>query len=145
MSLSQFRGRGRAYKCARCGKEDRKGRMISHILKHHVPFERIPYSCSLCSFRCSDKKSLVDHVKKYSRHKEEESKFGPQDYSKILRMASNPYNIGEDDMIQLSREHSMQWHGRRVTLPESPLDESEGFLRRRKMLSFRVVYLCPNG
>lgn len=90
MSLQQFRGRGRAYRCTRCSKVDRKGRMISHVLKHHIPFEWVPFSCSLCSFRCTEEKALLDHIKKYSRHQDEEAKLGQPDYTKILRMAPNP-------------------------------------------------------
>ncbi|XP_060551564.1 uncharacterized protein LOC132713111 [Ruditapes philippinarum] len=132
MSLTQFKGRGRAYKCVRCGKVDRKGRMVSHVLKHHVPFDRVPYSCSFCSFRCTDKKSLLDHIKKYSRHRDEETRFGQPDYSKILKMAENPYVIGVDDMVQLSKELSVQWHGRHLTQSENPFDDSEGLFEEEE-------------
>ncbi|XP_060561060.1 uncharacterized protein LOC132720854 [Ruditapes philippinarum] len=121
MSLSQFRNRGRAYKCKRCTKVQRKGRMVAHILKHHVPFDRVPFACSLCGFRCLDKQALMDHITKYTRHREEESRYGTPDYKKILHMAGNPYQIGDDDMEQLSRDESLRWHARNQ-IQEGPDD-----------------------
>ncbi|KAH3786980.1 hypothetical protein DPMN_165099 [Dreissena polymorpha] len=58
----------KSWRCKNCSKKDRKGRLMGHILKHHVVFDRVPFSCNLCSFRCNDKNTLVDHLKNYKRH-----------------------------------------------------------------------------
>jgi hypothetical protein len=47
-------------------------------------------------------------------------------------MAEKPYVIGEDDMVQLSKELSVQWHGRHLTQSENPLDDSEGLFEEEE-------------
>ena len=102
---------------------DRKGRTVAHILKHHIPFDRVPYSCSLCSFRCLDKDTLVKHINQYKRHREEVRKAGGKvDHTKVLNRSSNPRFIGNDDMILLSREEP----DRIFTSPEDPLEGLDG-------------------
>ena len=87
--------------------------MISHVLKHHVPMDQVPFSCSLCMFRCQEQKTLVEHIRKYNRHVEAELKLGFQpNYTEILNKSANPHVIGDSDMVQLDREESYRWHGR---------------------------------
>ena len=83
----------RRYKWQVCGKEDRKGRLIDQVLKYHVPMDRVPFSCSLCNFRCTDKKTLVSHLNNYQRHKEEVLRSGITDTSSVLSRAENPINV----------------------------------------------------
>ncbi|XP_053376095.1 uncharacterized protein LOC128547392 [Mercenaria mercenaria] len=114
--------RGRQYQCRRCLKVDRRGRTVAHILKHHVPFDQMPYSCSLCSFRCFDKDTLVNHISQYRRHKEEVAKAGGKvDHSRVLNRSSNPKYVGDEDMILLTHED----HGRKCTRQEDPLDDRD--------------------
>ena len=80
----------RRYKCKLCGKEDRKGRILGHVLKYHIPMDRVPFSCSLCNFRCTDKATLVGHINQYQRHREEAAKLGVSNLSQILNRSSNP-------------------------------------------------------
>ena len=42
--------RSMPYRYLECGNEDR---LVGHVLKHHIPFNRAPY---YCSFRCTQKK-----------------------------------------------------------------------------------------
>ncbi|KAH3701642.1 hypothetical protein DPMN_076632 [Dreissena polymorpha] len=68
--------RHKKYRCRACGKADRKSRVVDHVLKYHVPMDRVPFSCSLCNFRCLEQHELMDHVRKYRRHIDEASKLG---------------------------------------------------------------------
>ena len=80
----------RRYKCKLCGKEDRKGRILDHVLKYHIPMDRVPFSCSLCNFRCMDKATLIGHINQYQRHREEAAKLGVSNLSQVLNRSSNP-------------------------------------------------------
>ncbi|KAH3862104.1 hypothetical protein DPMN_025067 [Dreissena polymorpha] len=85
--------RHRKYKCRVCGKADRKSRSIAHVLKYHVSLDRVPYSCSLCNFRCMEENELMNHVKKYQRHVKKVSKLGFPDSKILLNKAENPIDI----------------------------------------------------
>ncbi|XP_060574632.1 uncharacterized protein LOC132732260 [Ruditapes philippinarum] len=112
--------KGRAYQCRKCSKVDRKGRTIAHILKHHVPFDQVPYSCSLCNFRCQDKETLVKHINSYKRHKDEILKAGGKvDHSKVLNRSVNPKYNFENDLVLLNKFDSSERFGRQ----EDPLDD----------------------
>ncbi|KAH3739303.1 hypothetical protein DPMN_045953 [Dreissena polymorpha] len=72
---------------------------MGHILKHHVVFDRVPFSCSLCSFRCNDKKTLVDHLKNYTRHLAEVAdRQGRISLDRVLQRSENPYWVSQKDM-----------------------------------------------
>ncbi|KAH3800120.1 hypothetical protein DPMN_153747 [Dreissena polymorpha] len=89
----------KSWRCKHCGKEDRKGRLMGHILKHHVVFYRVPFSCSICSFRCNDKKTLVDHLKNYKRHLAEVAdRQGRISLDRVLQRSENPYWVSQKDM-----------------------------------------------
>ena len=87
--------RHKRYRCKSCSKEDRKGRMVAHVLKHHVSMDQAPFYCSLCSFRCTEKKQLTDHLTKYKRHREEAARREPQPLGDILHFSLNPVNVDE--------------------------------------------------
>jgi len=91
----------KAWGCTRCGKKDRKGRVIDHILKDHVPADRVPYRCTLCKFRCQDPDTLQKHITAYSRHVEAEQRGGKPNYHLVLKKSANPMFITEDDLFPL--------------------------------------------
>ncbi|KAH3786704.1 hypothetical protein DPMN_164813 [Dreissena polymorpha] len=79
-------------RCKHCGKEDRKERLMGHILKHHVVFDRVP-------FRCNDKKTLVDHLKNYKRHLAViADRQGRISLDRVLQRSENPYWVSQKDM-----------------------------------------------
>jgi hypothetical protein len=73
--------------------------MLKDVVKHFVK-------------RCQEKQSLLDHINKYSRHREGEAKRQVPDYFKVLRKSSNPYCVGDEDVIQLSKKESIKWFSR---------------------------------
>ena len=91
------------YKCKVCGKVDRRGRTVAHILKKHVSLDRVPYSCSLCNFRCTEKKDLHGHLERYARHVEEMSRTGITDLTQVLNQSPNPIQV-EELMVDLDTE-----------------------------------------
>ena len=52
--------------------------------------DRIPYVCSLCNFRCTDKATLLNHVTQYQRHRTEVLRLGITDQSTVLQKSQNP-------------------------------------------------------
>ena len=122
-----FKNRGRAYRCKACGKIDRKGRMEGHVLKVHIPDERVPFLCTLCNFRCQDATTLMSHLTQYARHREAESKCGnPLDYVSILRKSVSPEFVGDAHMAALSKEESGQWYARHsITANENIFEDEE--------------------
>ena len=94
--------RHRRYRCKSCQKEDRRGRMVAHVLKRHVSLDQAPYYCSLCSFCYTEKKQLTDHLTKYKRHREEAAKREPQPLTEILHFSLNPANV-EEYMIPIAK------------------------------------------
>ncbi|XP_052792410.1 uncharacterized protein LOC128226528 [Mya arenaria] len=93
---------GRMWQCARCGKQDRKGRVAAHILKEHIPLHQVPFHCLLCQFRCLDSNTLRDHVSQYSRHVSQEKNMRkPIDYAQFLVKAERPIHITSNDMFQV--------------------------------------------
>lgn len=97
--------RHKKYRCSECGKEDRHGRLVGHVLKHHVPFDRAPYYCSLCSFRCVQKKELAEHLTKYKRHGEELARRPQAELSDILHFSANPAKV-EDFIVAITAKES---------------------------------------
>ena len=119
----EIKNRGRAYRCNRCHKVLRKSRMEAHIMKVHVPMDQVPYYCALCSFRCTERQTLLDHLRSYRPHRQAEAKAEkPINYTDILRRSDNPYTIGETDMTVLSREESYRWHAGGLSLDDTPAD-----------------------
>ncbi|KAH3715251.1 hypothetical protein DPMN_057957 [Dreissena polymorpha] len=89
------------YRCNRCQKTDRKGRLMAHIFKHHVPFDEAHFSCSLCSFRCQTQQHLIDHITKYAPHVKEAKARGVTDLRRYLIRSENPYTVSEADIKRL--------------------------------------------
>ncbi|KAH3693583.1 hypothetical protein DPMN_081017 [Dreissena polymorpha] len=85
--------RHKKYRCRACGKIDRKSRVIGHVLKYHVPMDKVPFSCSLCNFRCLEQQELMDHVRKYRRHVDEARKHSVPDTTTLLNQAAQPIAI----------------------------------------------------
>lgn len=100
--------------------------MVGHILKTHIPMDRAPFYCTLCSFRCQDRDTLAAHIKKYRRHRDEEVKSGTPDYTQVLKKAANPIYVGDSDMVVLSKEESLRWHARHKMNQEDPLNDPYG-------------------
>lgn len=97
--------RHRLWQCKTCGKTDRKSRVVTHIWKHHIPFDMVPFSCFLCGFRCHTKQELVTHLTDYPRHREEAAKYGGKvDLVKVLHQAPTPYYVSENDMLLVQPE-----------------------------------------
>ncbi|KAH3863333.1 hypothetical protein DPMN_026318 [Dreissena polymorpha] len=90
----------KSWQCKHCEKEDRKGRLIGHILKHHVVFDRLPFSFSRCSFRCNDKKTLVDHLENYKRHfAEVADRQGRISLDRVLQRSENLYWVKDMEPV----------------------------------------------
>ncbi|KAH3814429.1 hypothetical protein DPMN_142927 [Dreissena polymorpha] len=72
---------------------------MGYILKHHVVIYRVSFSCNICSFRCNDKKTLVDHLKNYKRHLAEVAdRQGRICLDRVLKRSENPYWVSQEDM-----------------------------------------------
>jgi len=69
--------------------------MVAHVLKDHIPLDRVPYYCTLCNFRCQEAKTLEDHLTDYEPHVKEEARIGSPDYSRILKYSDNPAKVEE--------------------------------------------------
>lgn len=81
------------YRCRVCGKLDRKGRLVGHLLKRHVSLDQVPFSCSLCNFRCTAPADLLQHITRYQRHVEEVQRTGLVDLKAVLQKSENPVNV----------------------------------------------------
>ena len=65
--------KGRAYMCNICVEQpfaDTKNRFHGHYMKYHAKLNELPYFCSLCNFRCLEKKQLIDHIYAYKLHRQ---------------------------------------------------------------------------
>ncbi|KAH3693957.1 hypothetical protein DPMN_081396 [Dreissena polymorpha] len=110
-----------SWRCKRCGKKNTEEQIMGHILKHHVTLDRVPFSCSICSFRCNDNKTLVRHLKHYRRHVEEvTSRKGRISLDKVLQRSENPYWVSKTDMEPVQGLYGCS------TMSESPTTENAG-------------------
>ncbi|KAH3824624.1 hypothetical protein DPMN_126461 [Dreissena polymorpha] len=96
----------RVYQCRRCPRYGRKNRIVSHVMRDHVPADRVPFYCTLCNFRCQDAATLKSHIQRYKRHQREEAMAGGKHYLTWLQKAEYPIFVGGSDIIRLSREES---------------------------------------
>ncbi|MEW8544497.1 MAG: hypothetical protein AB2693_13280 [Candidatus Thiodiazotropha sp.] len=105
--------KGRAYECLHCGRQgktliDVKSRVEDHILKYHLGLDQAPFYCSLCLFRSTEKKPLLEHVFRHSRHRQEAQNKNIVDSTPYLKESQNPYKMGSADLRQLSQEESLK-------------------------------------
>ncbi len=102
--------RGRAYRCRHCPTTmplvGEKGRVESHIYKTHVPLEKVPFYCKLCTFRFTRHYDLEKHVLTFKMHKTRARPDVPDETWLVQSM--DPYFIGHNDMEQLSVAESEQ-------------------------------------
>lgn len=74
VAIEKAKKRGRAYQCLACyfkkGERwiDEVGKLEDHILRSHMPPERITFSCQLCLFKCLGRDQLLRPVSHYARH-----------------------------------------------------------------------------
>ncbi|WAR04901.1 hypothetical protein MAR_020270 [Mya arenaria] len=93
------------YRCRRCDKVGRRYQVVAHILKAHVPIERVPFFCTRCFFRCQDRDTLWNHTERYRGHINEVKKNGPTGELKdILRASTNPWYVTDKDMVMIDCE-----------------------------------------
>ena len=116
--------RGRAYKCLHCQGPSpcigEKRRVESHVYKTHIPLERSPYFCKLCTFRCTAQEDLERHVSSFGPHKTRETEYREQNRDSdfnietFLLKSTNPYYVTAADMQCMSVEESETvWQERR--------------------------------
>ena len=110
--------------CRRCSLNgvrmaDRRYRLVDHILKYHIPMDRVPYSCSLCMFRCMEQQTLLNHVTKYQRHVRLAKELKVTNHIQFMVVAKQPVVIGDDDMVPVARE---EVSGTSASV-ESPFDD----------------------
>ena len=94
--------------------------MESHVYNTHIPLERSPFYCKLCTFRCTTQEDLERHVQNFGPHKTRENEYRETyketdfDLEKSLLKSNNPYYVTAADMLCLSVEESEQvWQNRR--------------------------------
>jgi len=118
--------RRRAYRCVRCSmtglnRVNRRDRIAHHVLKYHVPLDEVPFSCTLCLFRCMDKASQVSHINNYRPHRNKAAEMGVLDHSPFLSESIKPVVLDERYMVRLSKEESAAWLSRQPsTCQEEP-------------------------
>ena len=105
--------KGRAYECLHCSRQgktviDVKSRVEDHILKYHLGLDQAPFYCTLCLFRSTEKKPLLEHVFRHSRHRQEAQNKNIVDSTPYLKESQNPYKLGSADYHQLSQEESVK-------------------------------------
>ena len=113
-TLKRLRHRGRANRCNTCLADDgktvimEKGRMEAHVYKEHVALARVPFRCTLCQFRCQDRKTLDDHVLNYKPHVKAVKAGRGQVPEDCLKESSNPYFASEEDYHVFSQDESVR-------------------------------------
>jgi len=97
------------YECLQCREVgvstiNRKGRIEDHVLKYHLPLDKVPYYCTLCLFRCTEWATLVHHVTKYSRHTQLAKAQTILDHTPFLIQSKKPETIDERYMVPVTEE-----------------------------------------
>jgi len=106
--------RKEAFRCVRCSLDGvdrihRRERLVHHVLKCHVPLDEVPFSCTLCPFRCMDKASQVSHINNYRPHMNKAAEMGVLDHSPFLSESIKPVVLDERYMVRLSKEETAAW------------------------------------
>lgn len=99
---------------------------MAHVLKKHVSMDRVPYSCGLCNFRCTERVDLVKHLTQYKRHVEETRRPGVIiDYNTMLQRSENPVDL-DLYMEDLDVSHTSLIDEALVTEDQSLFETPEG-------------------
>ena len=88
---------------------DEIGKLEDHILRTHIPPERIPFVCQLCKFKCLRQEQLVRHVTHYARHVSMAAGRSIIDHGPYLCRSQNPYQVMEMDYFKWSQEASLKF------------------------------------
>ena len=115
VAVEKAKKRDRAYQCLAChfkkGERwvDEIGKLEDHILRTHMPPERIPFICQLCKFKCMRRDQLLRHVSHYARHVTMAAGRNIISHEPWLCSSENPYVITELDYFKLSPEESLKF------------------------------------
>ena len=104
LQMNRLSNGGLAYRCNHCGKVDRKGRLVGHILRDHVPQDRVPFYCTLCRFRCETRDDCIKHLTKYAGHVRAVGNTTNIDLNQVLIKSGNPWFVSSSDMTQVPDE-----------------------------------------
>ena len=113
--IERARHRGRAYQCMACyfqkGEKwvDEIGKLEDHILRNHIPPERIPFFCQLCKFKCLKQDQLVRHVTHYARHVSMAASRRIIDHGPYLCRSTDPHEISDLDVFKWSQDDSLKF------------------------------------
>ncbi|XP_052271790.1 uncharacterized protein LOC127872504 [Dreissena polymorpha] len=91
-------------KYSHCGKVDRKGRLVAHILRDHEPEKQVPFFCTLCKFRCETRDDLLKHLTKYAGHVRAVGSNQNIDLKQILIKSNVPWFVSANDMTPIREE-----------------------------------------
>ena len=121
--------RGKCYACLHCQAQGKtyvevRYRMVAHIYKHHLALDKAPFYCTLCLLRCSTKSSLLNHVSKYSRHRQAIAELGQVDSQRFLVENPDPATLIQGiDFRELTSEEA----SRMVLTKPAPESGDEAF------------------
>ena len=120
INMTEKTGRGRAYKCLQCGYMEEKRRVISHWYKTHLHYTESPFYCTVCLFRATKEKDLIDHIKPgvYPPHQRgvdlKQQMNIPVDINNMLiRNHAAKYPVEGVDYICMTQEESVSIWGQR--------------------------------
>ncbi|KAH3727206.1 hypothetical protein DPMN_053135 [Dreissena polymorpha] len=102
--MNRFVNGGLAYRFSHCGKVERKGRLVAHILRDHVPEKQVPFFCTLCKFVCETKDDLSKHLTKYSGHVRAAGISHNIDLKQTLIKSNVPWFVSANDMTPIREE-----------------------------------------
>ena len=120
--------RGRVYRCLVCGYMAGKGRVVSHWYKTHRHYTEAPFYCTVCLFRATKEKELVEHIKTgvYPPHQRcvdhRLQRNQPVDFNNMLMRSSSPkFPVeGVDIECMTTEDSSSFWDQRRRPTSADP-------------------------
>ena len=104
LQMNRLANGGLAYWCNHCGKVDRKGRLVGHILRDHVPQDRVLFYCTLCRFQCETREDCIKHLTKYAGHVRAVGNTPNVDLNWVLIKSGNPWFVSSSDLTQIPDE-----------------------------------------
>ena len=63
INITEKTGRGRVYKCLQCSYMEETRRVLSHWYYTHLHYTESPFYCTVCLFRATIEKDLIDNIK----------------------------------------------------------------------------------